>query len=309
MAGQLVSVVMPMRNAERFVEAAARSVLDQSGVEVELIVVDDGSTDRSRGVVAGLRDRRVRIVDGPRCGIAAAMAAGLAATTGDYFARCDSDDLMAPGRLARQTATLAERPELAAVCGQFCTISDRGAPLAEMGSGDTACEISGELRGGTVRTHLGTFLVRMEVAKKLDFRTPLVIGEDIDFVLRVGEAGPVWYKPRVEYQYRLHGTSATHTQPSARWKHFDEVVRELQRQRLNEGVDDIMRGRPLRPPPAEANTPWTVADHAHGVLLGAAWRYRSEGKRLRALLTGARACVMKPSDTAGWRSLVALVLK
>ena len=60
-----VSVIMPMRNAERFVVEAARSVLDQSFESLELVVVDDGSTDGSRQAVLGLADDRVRVIDGP----------------------------------------------------------------------------------------------------------------------------------------------------------------------------------------------------------------------------------------------------
>jgi glycosyltransferase involved in cell wall biosynthesis len=309
MAEELVSVVMPMRNAERFVVEAVRSVLDQQDVRVELVVVDDGSTDASRALVEGFSDPRIRIVEGPRRGIAAAMAAGLAATEGAYFVRCDADDAMAPGRLARQIGLLSSRPEAVAVCGQFCTISDKGATLAEMGSGDESCDVSAELRTGFIRTHLGTFLTRMAVARTLGFREPLVIGEDIDFVLRIGEQGPVWYDANVVYRYRLHGSSATHTEPSAKWKHFDELVRDLQKQRLQTGTDDLMKGLPLPPPPDDEAKTWSVAEHAHGVLIGAAWRYRQQGRHLRALWTNVRACFMKPADAAGWKSFFALMLK
>ena len=75
----LTTLLMPMRNARPFVAAALRSVLSQEGVDLEVVVIDDGSTDGSADAVRALGDPRVRIIDGPRQGISAAMNAGIAA--------------------------------------------------------------------------------------------------------------------------------------------------------------------------------------------------------------------------------------
>lgn len=304
-----ISVVMPMRNVERFVLAAARSVLGQAGVGLELIVVDDGSTDRSRAVVERIRDRRVRVIDGPRRGIAAALNAGLAVARGGLVCRCDADDLFAPGRLARQARRLAERPELSAVCGQFVTMSAAGRPLAEMDCGNAALEITGELRNGRARTSLCTYLIRTGAARAVGFREAFVTAEDIDFALRLGEAGRVWFEPRVEYFYRLHGNSITHCQPGPARVYFDRCAREMQVERGVAGTDLLMRGGRLEAPAERASDAPDARAQAVGVLLGAAWRHRREGRALSALGTGVRACARYPGDVACWRSLGALVLK
>jgi len=88
----LVSVIMPMRNARPFVADALRSVLAQGGAELEVIVVDDGSTDGSGDIVRAMSDPRLRMVQGPAKGIAAAFNTGLAAARGELLARCDADD-------------------------------------------------------------------------------------------------------------------------------------------------------------------------------------------------------------------------
>src|SRR3954454_12043877 len=98
----LVSVMIPCRNGEPFVESAVRSFLDQQGVDLEFILVDDGSTDTSRQTVEKIRDPRVRIVDGPRIGLAGVTNTALPLCRGELFARCDADDLYTPGRLAWQ---------------------------------------------------------------------------------------------------------------------------------------------------------------------------------------------------------------
>ena len=96
----LVSVVIPMKNAEPYVREAVESVLKQEGVELEVIVVEDGSTDQSEAVVRSIDDPRIRIIPGPQKGIAAAFNAGLTEAKGEFVARCDADDVFPPGRLA-----------------------------------------------------------------------------------------------------------------------------------------------------------------------------------------------------------------
>src|SRR5688572_28275653 len=135
----LVSVIMPMRNARPFVADAVRSVLAQNSVELEIIVVDDGSTDGSGDIVRGMTDPRVRMVQGPEKGIAAAFNTGLAAARGDLLARCDADDFYPAGRLSWQVAALEKLPEYGAVCGYYSTIDPRGRLVAER-NGDYPAE-------------------------------------------------------------------------------------------------------------------------------------------------------------------------
>jgi glycosyltransferase involved in cell wall biosynthesis len=303
-----VSVVMPMRNAEKFVAAAVQSVVQQDA-DLELVIVDDGSTDRSRAAALQAGDARVRVIDGPRQGISAAMNAGIEAARGRYLARCDADDCMPPRRLGRQAAFLDQQREFAAVCGQFCTMSRSGKVLAEMDCGNEAREITDDLRQGHICTSLCTVMVRMDVARALRFRTSFQTAEDLDFFLRLGEAGRVWFEPVVMHLYRLHGDSVTHTQPSAVRAHFEALARELQSQRRDRGRDLLMDGGRLPSPPVERGRAHGAAAHAQGVLMGASWRYLRRGRRLAAVRTGARACLLRPADWAAWRNLAALVVK
>ena len=143
----VVTVIMAMRNAERYVADSARSVLCQEGVDLELVVVDDGSTDRSRAVVEQIakEDPRLRIVDGPRAGIAMAVNAGLAAAKGEFVSRCDSDDLYPADRLRRQVQWLKSHADFGAVSGSFETIDARGRFVMAMRTGDEPAEITDEL--------------------------------------------------------------------------------------------------------------------------------------------------------------------
>jgi glycosyltransferase involved in cell wall biosynthesis len=98
-----VSVVVPTHDRRRLLLQTLRSILRQRGVDFEVIVVDDGSTDGTAEMVARLRDARVRVVrhDTPR-GVAVARNRGIAEAAGAWLAFCDDDDLWAPDKLARQ---------------------------------------------------------------------------------------------------------------------------------------------------------------------------------------------------------------
>ena len=107
-----VTVLMPVYNARETLEVAVRSALDQIGVEVRLLVVDDGSTDDCMSWLKELRDPRVRLQSIPHAGIAAALNHGYALVDTPYVARLDADDYCVPERLVRQIAWLEQHPDL-----------------------------------------------------------------------------------------------------------------------------------------------------------------------------------------------------
>lgn len=305
-----VSVIIPMRNAERFVDEALRSILPQAGVELELVVIDDGSTDRSSEMVTRMNDPRVNLIPGPRQGIAAALNAGLAHATGDYFCRCDADDFYEPDRFASQLRFLESHPEYGAVCGQYTMVSASGKPVDRKPEHADAGEITDELRAGKGRTHLCTFMVRMSLLRQLNGFRPYFIGtEDNDFQLRLGDVSRVWYEPVPRYVYRLHGESITHTQPTEERKFLERMARQFQLQRQSGRQDDLDLGNP---PPVPKGIPAVAEDvdkHLQDVLIGRAWKEHARGKKMDALRIGLSACLKRPIRLETWRSLCALVVK
>ncbi|MEM9011054.1 MAG: glycosyltransferase family 2 protein [Pseudomonadota bacterium] len=134
-----VSVVLPTYNRSASVVDAARSVLQQSFRDLELLIVDDASSEDIEAVVAGLGDARVRYLRHEKnAGAAAARNTGVAAAQGELIAFQDSDDLWLPGKLARQVALLeAQGPDVGVVTG--CKVL-YGRDLARVyGPGRVAC--------------------------------------------------------------------------------------------------------------------------------------------------------------------------
>ena len=112
----LTSVLLPARDAAATLPEALAGVLAQEGVELEVVCVDDGSTDGTRGILedARRRDDRVRVVQGEGGGLTAALNLGLAHCRGALIARMDADDLVRPDRLRLQADLLLREPALGA---------------------------------------------------------------------------------------------------------------------------------------------------------------------------------------------------
>lgn len=108
----LISCIVPVFNGARFLGAALDSIYAQSWRPLEVIVVDDGSTDGTRDVIADY-PRPLTCIRQPNAGAAAARNRGVAAARGDFLAFLDADDLWHPEKLARQMARFSARPELA----------------------------------------------------------------------------------------------------------------------------------------------------------------------------------------------------
>jgi glycosyltransferase involved in cell wall biosynthesis len=118
----LVSVVIPFLNSEAFLADAIESVVRQTDERWELVLVDDGSEDRSGEIARGAaaRDGRITCIahpGGANLGPAASRNAGIAAARGDVIAFLDADDVWVPGKLAEQIEALETEPKAAAVFG------------------------------------------------------------------------------------------------------------------------------------------------------------------------------------------------
>jgi glycosyltransferase involved in cell wall biosynthesis len=132
-----VSILMPVRNEERYLPAALDSLRRQTLTDWELVAVDDGSTDATSVILAAAAaaDRRIRVVCNPQRGLVGALNHGLAACRAPLVARMDGDDISHPRRLASQVAFLGAYPE----CG-LVTCSFRHFPRRELRLGMLAYE-------------------------------------------------------------------------------------------------------------------------------------------------------------------------
>jgi glycosyltransferase involved in cell wall biosynthesis len=207
----VVSVIMPCWNRERFVADAIRSVLAQTLAELELIVVDDGSTDNSRDVVASFRDRQVRCLHREHRGISAALNAGLAAAQGRYIARLDSDDVWLPEMLATQVAALEAHPEAGLAYSRAECMDIHWTPLGM--SWGYPLRYPGETFRSMVYNDCTcniTVVCRRECFARVGgYDETLATSEDLDMWLRVARHYSFVFTDRVLARVRLHDGSIT----------------------------------------------------------------------------------------------------
>ena len=187
MTDDRVSVVIPVRNGERFLAEAIDSVLGQSRPPLELIVVDDGSSD-STSEVARAFESRVRYVRRPPLGVADALNSGIDLARGDFLAFLDADDVWTDDKLELQLATLRARPQLDAVFGH----------LTNVGEGRDA---SGTFAGWSK----GTMLIRKEALARVGPFTQWRLGEFVEWYARAVDLGLVLLMlPEVLLLRRVH---------------------------------------------------------------------------------------------------------
>ena len=126
MTGPRVSIIVPAFNAERYIAATLDSILAQDYANIEVIVVDDGSTDGTRQCVQAYGDRVRYLHQQNSGGAARPRNAGLRLSTGAFLIFIDADDLLAPGRIAREAALLAAHPSVALVFSDYQEFDESG---------------------------------------------------------------------------------------------------------------------------------------------------------------------------------------
>jgi glycosyltransferase involved in cell wall biosynthesis len=306
-----VSIIMPMRNAEAYVQLAINSILSQSCHELELLVIDDQSTDQSRAIVEEImaKDGRLKLLSGKAKGIAVAKNKCLAEALGQVVMFCDSDDYFADTRVESQLNWLNNHPDVGAICAGFAMIDRRGKNSVTVASGDVPCEITEELLSGKTRTHLCTFAIRSEFIQQIGgFREFFISAEDIDFQLRLAEVCKVFYDPEVVYFYRLHNSSITHTQNTTKRVFYEEAARNFRQQRIAKGEDDLQIGNiPTVPEGLEQSK--NPNAQLQGVAISSAWLLHKQNKKLEAIKKGFYACLIQPFNFMVWKSFIMLIIK
>lgn len=218
----LVSVVVPAFNCAAFVGEAVRSALDQSEVQVQVIVVDDGSTDDTPRVLATFGDR-IEVLSQRNAGPGAARNVGMQRAHGDYIAFLDADDLWLPGKVAAQVKHLAAAPGTDAVYSRWHVwVPESDGTYRFPGwatrpvdcSAGIAAEASGSLYTSLLLDcHIltSTVLMRRSLMQRLGgFDESLRCGEDYDYWLRMSRQTRIDCIAAVGALYRLSAASATH---------------------------------------------------------------------------------------------------
>lgn len=233
---RLVSVVMPVYNAAAYLEHAAASVLAQTHHEVELVAVDDGSTDESGRLLDRLatRDARVRVFHVENGGPSAARNVALGAIVGDYVAFLDADDWFLPDKLERQLEALASHPDADLVYSDHQEYDSASDSYHDVRRGDPPVPMTEMLVYRPWFAPIAPLLRRRLVDAVGGFDEALRAAEDWDYWLRCAREGAFVYAPGTVAVYRRHSAQSHLHRERMRTahlrlahKHFDTDRRRL----------------------------------------------------------------------------------
>lgn len=205
-----VSVVVPTRDRAELLPLTLQCALGQRGVELEIVVVDDGSEDDTTQVVTGIGDPRLRLVrhDRPR-GVSAARNTGIAAVRGRWVALLDDDDLWAPDKLVRQLTATRDAGRSWSYTGEVSIDGNLqvvgGAPPPDPD------EVMAALpRHNAVPAGASNVVARRDALTRAGpFDPALHHSEDWDMWLRLADQGPPAWVPSPLVAYRLHPGNAS----------------------------------------------------------------------------------------------------
>ncbi|MCU0523780.1 MAG: glycosyltransferase [Elainella sp. Prado103] len=204
----IISVIVPAYNAEATLLTTLQSVQQQTFSDFELIVINDGSTDRTLEILQAFDDRRLKFFSVKNGGPAWARNHGLAAATGEFIAPLDADDQWTPEKLELQLAALQQHPEAGVAYSWTCNIKD-GQVISRVEPTYNG-EVYADLLMGNFLSNGSNPLIRrqaIEVVGEFDCNFPLVC--DWDYWLRLAAQYPFVLVPQHQILYRLSNQSLT----------------------------------------------------------------------------------------------------
>jgi glycosyltransferase involved in cell wall biosynthesis len=206
-----VSVLMPVYNAADFLASAVQSILDQTFKDFELIIINDGSTDRSCEILDDFarKDVRIKLISRPNTGYVVALNEALALARGEFIARMDADDLSLPTRFEKQVDYLQANLDCVLLGTNVAQMDVDGfviGPMVDIAFGHKTIN-DALLRRGWPIVH-PSVMIRADAMRKVGgYRVDYCPNEDHDLFLKLGEVGRLENLNDLLVHYRKHDGS------------------------------------------------------------------------------------------------------
>ena len=206
-----VSVIIPTYNHRDYVLLALESVFAQTFTDYEIIVVNDGSPDGTAELLRPLAENgRVRYIEQPNAGQAAARNRGLAEASGEFIAFLDDDDLWPPDKLAWQVEALDANPDMCLIAGAARVFNGDNPEICIWNDADDELTIA-KLCESNPMTSPGQTLIRRHALDAIGgLREDIWGADDWDLYFRLARQGRQFRQKRIALHYRIHGANASH---------------------------------------------------------------------------------------------------
>ena len=234
-----LSVIIPVYNAERHVAEAIKSVQAQHYPALEILAIDDGSTDRSAAILQSFPE--VNYTYQTNRGPAAARNHGIRLAKGEFILFLDADDLFPEGKIRKQLSYFEEQPELEAVMSKSQFFFEEDATTAAFRFPDESYQVLSVL--------LGSGFFRKTVFDRVGlFDESLHFSEDFDWYNRVREQGvPLLVTDDISLYYRRHNTNMTQEMDLLKLNTLQMIKRSLDRRRQEGGARSLPKLTDLKP--------------------------------------------------------------
>jgi glycosyltransferase involved in cell wall biosynthesis len=211
---------MAVHNGQKFLREAVASILQQTFQDFEFIIIDDGSTDGSKAILADFaaRDQRIRLLVRENRGLTVSLNEGIGLARGVYIARMDGDDVSLPHRFEKQVAFMEAHPECVVVGADVMMIDPEGDRLCRLNHHCDHDLIDRDclLGNGTALSH-PVILMRKSALDAINGYNPVIkTGQDLDLYLRLCEVGKASNLPEILLLWRQHPQSINRTR-NATW--------------------------------------------------------------------------------------------
>jgi glycosyltransferase involved in cell wall biosynthesis len=243
-----ISVLMSVYNNEQYVCEAIQSVLNQSYDDYELIVVNDGSTDKSKAIIDQYRQKnhRIHVIEHENRGLTPSLNIGLKACRGNFIARMDGDDICHSKRLEKQLQAFKENPKLVLVGSEVELIDEAGREVGPRGHQSAHDAIRRQLlqgNGGAL-THPAVMFRRSAAVEVGGYDERFLNTQDLDFFLRLSEVGEVENLKEPLLKWRQHSKSINHTQAHL-WKKMRMLAlsKTIERIGAEQFFDQLLPGK------------------------------------------------------------------
>lgn len=214
-----ITVLMSVYNGERWLEESIKSILNQSFIDFELLVVDDGSTDSTAQILEGFAkaDHRIRIIKKHNTGLADSLNCGIAEAKGVWVARQDADDVSVPWRLLKQWQAVQSMPNVVLTGSAFVLINDEGREGRRYRLPRSNTRLASWLSTGKrFFPHSSAFFNRDIVQRIGGYRQRIKRAEDRDLWLRLSEVGEIACIDEPLVKIRKHYDQISHDEGGQR---------------------------------------------------------------------------------------------
>jgi len=203
-----VSVVIPCYNGQRFIKESIESVISQTYRELEIIVVDDGSTDQTAKIVVSIGDSRIKCLYTENKGVSSARNYGIKNSSGEFIALLDYDDLWLPGKIEEQVREIERSPDIALVYSLFYVIDSLGKTIVQSSMVNSKDILEDLLVIGNVIGPPSGTLIRNKIFNDIGgFDPKISTAADWDLWIRIAFGYRVVLLPEYLFKYRVHGNN------------------------------------------------------------------------------------------------------